>query len=60
MAEVEIEHDNSGAGPGWHCEQVVVYDESSNRSFAFPCDRCVCYNPTSVNIIECFAYISDA
>ncbi len=22
LSEVEIEHDNSGPSPGWHCEQV--------------------------------------
>jgi hypothetical protein len=40
VREVEIEHDNSGAAPGWHCEQVVVVDETSGKRFTFPCDRC--------------------
>ncbi|KAJ9527245.1 hypothetical protein QJQ45_025481 [Haematococcus lacustris] len=39
VTAVEIEHDNSGAAPGWHCEQVVVVDETANARYAFPCDR---------------------
>lgn len=40
VVEVEIGHDNSGFAPGWHCEQVVVVDETANQRYAFPCDRC--------------------
>eukprot|EP00798_Chlamydomonas_sp_ICE-L_P018434 gene18434-24910_t len=39
IPEVEIEHDNSGMGPGWHCEQVVVNDDTTNKSYIFTCDR---------------------
>ena len=39
VVAVEIGHDNSGAAPGWHLEQVVVYDETAGQRFAFPCDR---------------------
>ena len=39
VMEVEIAHDNSGLAPGWHCEQVVVVDETTNQRYAFPCDR---------------------
>lgn len=39
ITEIEIGHDNSGPSPGWHCEQVVVIDETANKTFTFPCDR---------------------
>jgi hypothetical protein len=39
LAEIEIGHDNSGMGPGWHLEQVVVVAEASGRRWVFPCDR---------------------
>ncbi|KAF5837533.1 hypothetical protein DUNSADRAFT_4226 [Dunaliella salina] len=39
VAEIEIEHDNSGLKSGWHCEQVVVEDETAQTRAAFPCDR---------------------
>uniref|UniRef100_A0A7S3VHN2 PLAT domain-containing protein n=1 Tax=Dunaliella tertiolecta TaxID=3047 RepID=A0A7S3VHN2_DUNTE len=39
VAEIEIEHDNSGLKAGWHCEQVVVEDETAQTRAAFPCDR---------------------
>jgi hypothetical protein len=25
LSEVEIEHDNSGLSPGWHCQEVCVH-----------------------------------
>ena len=40
IPEVEIEHDNSGPGPAWHCQEVVVYDmTNNNKRYAYPCDR---------------------
>ena len=41
ILEVEIEHDNKGFGPSWHCQEVVIFDTSTtpNKRFAFPCDR---------------------
>lgn len=41
ISEVEIGHDNSGPSPGWHLEQVVVVEETSNQRYAFACDRYV-------------------
>ncbi len=30
----------SDAGPGWHCQEVVVFDMTeNNKRYAFPCDR---------------------
>lgn len=30
---------SSGMGAAWHCEQVVVNNETTGRSYAFACDR---------------------
>ncbi|KAG1672531.1 hypothetical protein FOA52_002840, partial [Chlamydomonas sp. UWO 241] len=40
IPEVEIEHDNSGPGPGWHCQEIVVFDlTADNKRMCFPCDQ---------------------
>ncbi len=39
LAAVEIGHDNSGAAPGWHLEQVAVVEEATGKRWAFVCDR---------------------
>uniref|UniRef100_A0A383W527 PLAT domain-containing protein n=1 Tax=Tetradesmus obliquus TaxID=3088 RepID=A0A383W527_TETOB len=39
LAAVEVGHDNSGAAPGWHLEQVVVVDEGTGKRWSFSCDR---------------------
>ncbi|MEW5309958.1 MAG: hypothetical protein WDW38_001797 [Sanguina aurantia] len=39
VIEIDIGHDNSGIGPGWHLSEVVVFDETANKRAAFSCDR---------------------
>ncbi|KAF6256823.1 hypothetical protein COO60DRAFT_1640423 [Scenedesmus sp. NREL 46B-D3] len=39
LVAAEVGHDNSGAAPGWHLEQVVVVAEGSSRRWSFSCDR---------------------
>jgi hypothetical protein len=39
ITEVEIEHDNSGPAPGWHCQEVIVWDMTTNKRYSFFCDR---------------------
>jgi hypothetical protein len=41
IKELEIGHDNSGVGPSWHLQEVIIFDLTANKRFAFPCDRLV-------------------
>ena len=35
---IQIGHDNSGFGPGWHCKLVEVTDTTTSTTVAFPCN----------------------
>ena len=39
LEKVRIGHDNSGAGPGWFLDKIVVEDPHSSKTYEFPCDR---------------------
>lgn len=37
LTEIEVGHDNSGIGPGWFLEQLIVYCPSTGIEQVFPC-----------------------
>ena len=39
IQRVHVEHDNTGAGPGWFLHQVTVEDIDKGHMYEFPCDR---------------------
>ncbi|CAH1787210.1 unnamed protein product [Owenia fusiformis] len=39
LKRVRIGHDNSGMGPGWFLDKVIVDDMDQNRVYDFPCNR---------------------
>ncbi len=39
LDKIRIGHDNSGAGPGWHLDRVVVQNPVNGKSVEFPCGR---------------------
>ena len=39
MQRLRIGHDNSGAGPGWFLDKVIVDDMEAGRVYDFPCQR---------------------
>ncbi len=39
---MELEHDNAGAGPGWHLQEVIVWDTTTGKRYNFFCDRWAC------------------
>ncbi|XP_033751254.1 lipoxygenase homology domain-containing protein 1-like isoform X2 [Pecten maximus] len=39
LKEIEIGHDNSGLGPGWYLEQVIVFCPSTGIEQVFPCQK---------------------
>lgn len=39
LTSLEIGHDNSGAGPGWFCDQVIVYSPNTGIEQVFPCNK---------------------
>ena len=36
---MRIRHDNSGRGPGWFLEKVIVRELKTNRVYEFPCHQ---------------------
>ena len=39
MKRVRIGHDNSGMGPGWFLDKVIVDDLDQGAVYEFPCGR---------------------
>ncbi|XP_053384453.1 lipoxygenase homology domain-containing protein 1-like isoform X6 [Mercenaria mercenaria] len=39
LTSLEIGHDDSGAAPGWHCDQVIVYCPNTGIEQYFPCHK---------------------
>ena len=39
LHRVRISHDNSGFGPGWYLDKIIVDDSNQNRVYEFPCSR---------------------
>ena len=39
LKRLRIGHDNSGVGPGWFLDKVIVDDMENNRVYEFPCYR---------------------
>ncbi|XP_072029400.1 uncharacterized protein [Amphiura filiformis] len=39
LSKIKIGHDNSGAGPAWFLDKVVVDNEEDGATFTFACDR---------------------
>ena len=39
VQRVNIEHDNSGPGPAWFLDKVVIDDIDHRRKYVFPCKR---------------------
>ena len=39
IKRLRIGHDNSGLGPGWFLDKVIVDDIEQNRVYEFPCQR---------------------
>jgi hypothetical protein len=39
LEKIHIGHDNSGAGPGWFLDRVVVQNPADGSEFVFPCER---------------------
>lgn len=39
LTSLEIGHDNSGAAPGWFCDQVMVYSPNTGIEQVFPCNK---------------------
>lgn len=39
LEKVRVGHDNSGAGPGWLLEKIVVTSPVTSKSVEFPCGR---------------------
>lgn len=39
LQRLRIGHDNSGPGPGWFLDKVIVDDMDNNRVYDFPCNR---------------------
>lgn len=61
ITSIRIGHDNSGAGPAWYLEQVVILCEETNKQFMFYCDQW--YVSASrfreLHIINCFRFAKD-
>lgn len=39
LSDIEIGHDNSGVGPGWYLDQVIVFCPSKGIEQVFPCNK---------------------
>ncbi|CAD5121003.1 DgyrCDS9547 [Dimorphilus gyrociliatus] len=39
LKRVHIGHDNSGLGPGWYLEKIIVDDIKHDRVYDFPCNK---------------------
>ena len=39
LSSLEIGHDNSGLGPGWYLDQVIVYCPNTGIEQVFPCKK---------------------
>ena len=39
LQRIRIGHDNTGAGPGWYLDKVIVDDMDNGRVYEFPCER---------------------
>ena len=39
IKKLRIGHDNTGAGPGWYLDKVIVDDLDKSRVYEFPCYR---------------------
>ena len=39
LSSLEIGHDNSGLGPGWNLDQVIVYCPNTGIEQVFPCKK---------------------
>lgn len=37
LSKIEVGHDDTGAAPGWYCEQVIVYCPFTGLEQFFPC-----------------------
>lgn len=37
LLEVTVGHDNTGHGPSWHLDHMVVTNAKTGQSFIFPC-----------------------
>lgn len=48
LHKVKIAHDNSGLGPAWFLENVVVLREDESKQWFFPCNRW--YLNTLINV----------
>ncbi|KAK2194040.1 hypothetical protein NP493_3g07026 [Ridgeia piscesae] len=63
LHRVRISHDNSGFGPGWFLDKIIVDDTSQNRVYEFPCQRWLAENEDDGNIsrdLLCGAGAADA
>ena len=39
IRKLRIGHDNSGVGPGWYLDKVIVDDIGKEKVYEFPCHR---------------------
>lgn len=39
LTMLRVRHDNSGTGPGWFLDKIVVTDTTKNKTYEFPCNR---------------------
>jgi hypothetical protein len=51
VAEIDIGHDNSGAGPAWHLDKLTVKDEAANKTWRFFHDNWIPEEGTKKTII---------
>ncbi len=39
IERVRVRHDNSGEGPGWFLDRVIIHNERTDSEVVFPCNR---------------------
>ena len=39
LEKIRIGHDNSGPGPAWFLDKVIIDDVEMNATYEFPCQR---------------------
>eukprot|EP00736_Rhodelphis_marinus_P000918 Rmarinus@m.27357 len=39
LQKIRIGHDNSGLGPGWMLDKVIIKNETTGKTWSFPCMR---------------------
>jgi hypothetical protein len=59
LNKIRIGHDNSGFGPGWHLNKVVLLHKQTGKSYVFSCNRWLAKDEDDGRIERVLSSLSD-